>query len=148
MYTSTLANRGTRYKATFLNQVMSSDYTSLEFANEPQVLSTFSISDQAYAAYTQGMRQVALEGTAAKVLRGYPIAVAAKTGTAETDSGGSDNGAFVCYAPFDDPQVAIVVYGEKAGHGSTMGQIARALLDTYFDAEISGDVVTGENAVS
>ena len=148
VYTSTLANRGTRYKATFLNQVMSSDYSSLEYVNEPQILSQFSISDQAYAAYTQGMRDVVLDGTAKRTLGNYPIAVAAKTGTAETDSGGSDNGAFVCYAPYDDPQVAIVVYGEKAGHGSTMGQIAKALLDTYFNAEITGDVITGENAVS
>ena len=91
------------------------------------------------------MREVALTGTARSILKDYPIAVAAKTGTAETDSGGSDNGAFVCYAPYDNPEIAIVVYGEKAGHGRTMGQIAKALLDTYFQDRLSGGQVSGEN---
>ena len=148
VYTATLANRGTRYKATFLNRVVSSDYTKLEYVNEPVVVSKFNISDDAYYAYTQGMRDVALTGTARTILANYPIAVAAKTGTAETDSGGSDNGAFVCYAPFDDPEIAIVVYGEKAGHGRTMGQIAKALLDTYFEDQLVGNQPSGENQIS
>ncbi len=148
VYTSTLANRGVRYKATFLNRVVSPDYTHLELVNEPVVVSRFDISDDAYRAYTQGMRDVVTAGTAKSVLGKYPIAVAAKTGTAETDSGGSDNGAFVCYAPYDNPEIAIVVYGEKAGHGSTMGQIAKALLDTYFQDEIVGDMTPGENEMT
>lgn len=148
VYTSTLANRGVRYKATFLNRVVSSDYTKLEYVNSPVVVSKFDISDDAYRAYTQGMRDVATTGTARTILANYPIEVAAKTGTAETDSGGSDNGAFVCYAPFDDPEIAIVVYGEKAGHGRTMGQIAKALLDTYFEDQIVGDLPAGENQLS
>lgn len=148
VYTSTLANRGTRYKATFLNRVVSSDYTKLEFVNQPEIVSQFHISDDAYYAYTQGMRDVATAGTARSILKNYPIPVAAKTGTAETDSGGSDNGAFICYAPFDDPEIAIVVYGEKAGHGRTMGQIAKALLDTYFQDEIVGDLTPGENEMT
>lgn len=147
VYTSTLATRGVRYKATFLNRVMSSDYTALEYVNEPVVVSKFAISDEAYAAYTQGMREVVTEGSVRSLFNNYPIAVAAKTGTAETDSG-SDNGAFVCYAPYDDPQIAIVVYGEKAGHGRTMAQIAKALLDTYFADEIAGDLNSGENQIS
>ena len=148
VYTSTLANRGTRYKATFLNRVVSSDYTKLEYVNMPEIVSEFKISNDAYYAYTKGMRDVALTGTARSILKNYPIPVAAKTGTAETDSGGSDNGAFVCYAPFDNPEIAIVVYGEKAGHGRTMGQIAKALLDTYFQDEIAGNLVPGENQMT
>jgi len=148
VYTSTLANRGTRYKATFLNRVISPDYKHLEFVNTPEIISKLEISDDAYRAYTQGMRDVVLSGTARSILGNYPIAVAAKTGTAETDSGGSDNGAFICYAPYDDPEIAIVVYGEKAGHGRTMGRIAKALLDTYFEAEIMGNMNAGENQIS
>lgn len=147
VYTSTLANRGTRYKATFLNRVVSSDYTKLEYVNEPVVVSQLEISNDAYYAYTKGMRDVALTGTARTILKNYPIPVAAKTGTAETDNG-SDNGAFICYAPYDDPQIAIVVYGESAGHGRTMGQIAKALLDTYFQDELAGDSIPGENQLN
>jgi len=147
-YTATLANRGVRYKATFLNRVLSSDYHSVMLENEAEILSTLPISDDAYAAYTQGMRMAVTEGTAWKTFGTYPIEVAAKTGTAEHDAGGSDNGAFVCYAPYDDPEIAVVVYGEKAGHGSTMGQIAKAITDAYFHDAINGGSVSGENTVS
>ena len=76
--------------------------------------------------------------------------MAAKTGTAQHGGGRntSDHGAFVCYAPYSDPEIAVVVYGEQAGHGSTMGQIAKAILDVYFDVDEIGDVVTNENQVS
>ena len=147
-YTATLANRGTRYKATFMNRVLSSDYKNVEYQSEPEILSTFQISDEAYAAYTEGMRLVATNGSTYLTFGDYPVKIAAKTGTAQTDPGVSDNGAFVCYAPFDDPEIAVVVYGEKAGWGSTMGQIAKAITDTYFHDEINGNAATGENTVS
>lgn len=150
VYTTTLANRGVRYQATFLNKVISADYSNVVREQVPVILSEMEISDEAYLAYTEGMRLVATDGTANKIFKNYPIAVAAKTGTAETDAGegASDNGAFVCYAPYDDPQIAVVVYGEKAGHGSTMAQIAKAILDAYFADVLYGNTTPGENQVS
>ena len=150
VYASTLANRGIRYKATFLNRVVSSDYRELEYENQPQILSTMQISDDAFHAYTTGMKLVATDGTAAGTFRNYPIPVAAKTGTAQHGLGSqySDHGAFLCYAPADKPEIAVVVYGEKAGHGTTMGQIAKAILDTYFENPEAGDAVTNENGIS
>ena len=55
------------------------------------------------------------------------ITVYAKTGTAEHASGGSDHGAFVCFAHKADssePDVAIAIYGEKIAHGSTLAPVA------------------------
>lgn len=148
VYTSTLANRGTRYQASFLSRVVSSDYRDVLLTYQPQVLGTLSISDEAYNAYTAGMRAAALTGTAKTYFAKYPIAIGAKTGTAQTGLNfGSDNGAFVCYGPFDDPEIAVVVYGEKAGHGSTMAQIGKEVLDVYFAEEIHGDVIVGENQI-
>ncbi len=149
-YTAALANQGTRYKATFLNRVLDSEYLNVLVQNEPVILSQYPVSDEAYEIYSEGMRLVTTEGTVSTYFTGFPISVAGKTGTAETDAGDkySDNGAFVCYAPIEDPEIAIVVYGEKAGHGSTMVQIARGILDTYFADRINGDAFTGENTVS
>lgn len=153
-YATTLANRGTRYKATFLNRVVSADYRELLAQSEKTVLSTMEISDDAYLAYTTGMKLVAKKtsdwtGTAAKTFNDYPIEVAAKTGTAETGiRGTSDNGAFICYAPADNPRIAIAIYGEKAGHGSSLAEIARDMLDIYFEVGEAGDVTTYENQVS
>ena len=151
VYASTLANEGNRYSATFLNRVVSSDYRSLVLENLPKLLSTMEISTDALYAYKTGMQMVAHEagGTAYNYFRNYPINVCAKTGTAEHGGGktASDHGAFLCYAPAEDPQIAIVVYGEKAGHGSTLAGVAKAMLDVYFDVDEIGDVVTGENQI-
>lgn len=151
-YTATLANKGTRYKATLLNRVVSADYRKLLLQNEATVLSHMDISNDAYKTYSEGMRKVAhsINGTAYKVFKNYPIPVAAKTGTAQTGSlKGSDNGAFVCYAPAgDNPEIAIAVYGEKAGHGSDMGTVAKAILDSYFSVGEVGDVDVNENQLS
>jgi penicillin-binding protein 2 len=146
VYTSTLANRGVRYKATFLTRVLSADYSKVVYENEVEQLGSFNISDEAYAAYTQGMRLAAQSGTAAGYFGNYPIAVAAKTGTAEA-GGGSDNAAFVCYAPYDDPQIAVTVYIEKGGHGSTAAAVARNILDAYFYDALHGNGFVGENQI-
>ena len=144
-YLTTLVNQGVRYKATFLDRVVESDYSSVLFQNFTQILSTMEISDEAFEAYTTGMRLVVSEpgGTAYTSMYNYPIAVAGKTGTVETDAG-SDNGAFMCYAPYDDPQIAIVVYGEKAGGGTRLINVAKAIMDVYFGID-SDSLGSGEN---
>jgi len=153
-YTSALANQGNRYKATFMNRVVSADYRQLLEENKPELLSHLDISDETYAEYSEGMYMVTQEndrfwGTAYSTFHNYPVKVAAKTGTAETGiHGTSDNGAFVCYAPLEDPQIAIAVYVEKGGHGSTLASIAKSMLDVYFDVDEVGDVVTFENQLS
>lgn len=150
VYTSTLANRGTRYKATFLSRVLTADYSNVLLENTPEILSQLKISDEAYEAYTEGMRRVCQTGTARKFFSKYPIEVAAKTGTAQHSgaSDASDHGAFVCYAPYSDPEIAVVVYVEKGGHGSTVAEIGKNILDAYFYNEIHGDTTVGENQIS
>jgi penicillin-binding protein 2 len=153
VYASALANRGTRYKATFLNRVVSSDYRNLMAESERQVLSTLDISDDAYLAYSTGMKLVTQKtadwnGTAYTAFKDYPVAVAAKTGTAQDKKGASDNGAFICYAPADNPRIAIAVYGEKAGHGNTLAVVARDILDIYFEVGEVSDVTSLENKLS
>ena len=150
-YVTTLVNQGTRYKATFLNRVVSADYSELVYENSTEVLSQMAISDQAYNAYTTGMQLAASEsgGTAYSTFRNYPVKVAAKTGTAQTGvNNHSDNGAFVCYAPADDPQIAVVVYGERAGHGRSLGDVAKEVLDAYFGYGQYGDISAPENGIS
>ncbi len=150
-YAATLANRGKRYKATFLNRVVSSDYKTLLEESMPKIVSTLDISDDAFKAYTEGMYLASSTewGTAAKTFYRYPIKVAAKTGTAEIGIvGASDNASFVCYAPLDDPEIAVSVYVEKGGHGSTLGAVAKAIFDIYFEVGEIGDVNSFENQLS
>ena len=148
VYLTTLLNKGVRYRATFLGRVKSSDYQELIYDNQPEIVSTMYISDESYEAFTYGMRLCVTTppwGTANPTLGDYLIPVAAKTGTAETGKGGADNGAYLCFAPYDDPEIAILAYGEEVGGGGLLGPIVRAVLDTYFNIDISNDTVTNEN---
>ena len=109
VYTSTLANQGVRMKATFLSRVVSSDYSSLVYENQPKVVSKLEISDEIYKTYVEGMKRVikGSQGTARNTMAGLDVEVAAKTGTAQTGMLGSDHGAFICFAPADDPEIAL-----------------------------------------
>lgn len=151
-YVCALANQGTRYQATFLKRVISADYQELIEEKEPTVMSTLAISDEAYAAYSEGMRMAVTEwnGTSNAVFSGYTVngqqlKVCAKTGTAEHGSGGSDNGSYVLYAPMDDPQIAIMIYVEKGAQGGALGNIAKLILDAYFSEDNYVDTVPYEN---
>ncbi len=148
-YTAALANGGTRYGATYLRRVVSSDYSEILLENEPDVLSVCDMSDEAYACVTEGMRMAVTSssGTASSYLSDYPVAVAAKTGTAQHGGLGSDNASFVCYAPYDDPEIAIVVYVERGGQGGYLANAARAVMDAYFGAADGVETVITENTV-
>lgn len=78
--------------------------------------------------YTQG-------GTAYGVFANAPYQVAAKTGTAQIFSNGKavDNSVFICYAPYNHPEVALAVMVPGGGYGAeTSGTVARQMLDAYF----------------
>ena len=146
-YTMGLANQGLRYKATFLDRVISSDYRTLVYENKVQVLSSMEISNGAYRTYLEGMKRVchASGGTANGVFQNYPITVAGKTGTAEGIVGTSTSNLFICFAPANDPHIAIAVYGEQTG-GAKMAEVAKAILDIYFGLS-TGDVDSNENQI-
>ena len=151
VYVSTLANQGVRYRATFLNRVVSNDYSTLEVQNNAEIVSTFEISDETFKTYMEGMYKVAnvSGGTGYSNLKDCVVEVAAKTGTAEHGLGQkySDHGALVCFAPADDPEIAIAIYGEKAAHGSTLGMAAAQIINAYFSGEES-TVISAENQLS
>ena len=150
VYVATVANKGVRMKATFLNRVVASDYRTLIMENEPTVVSTMKMSDATYNTLVQGMKQVITGelGTARNTMNNLSVQVAAKTGTAETGRLGSDDGSFVCFAPADNPEIAIAVFGEKAAHGSTLGRVAREIIEYYFYQAKASSVSTYENQIS
>jgi len=143
-YAATLANKGTRYKATFLKRVVSSDFGSLIMENQAQILGYMNISQATYETYLDGMLRVTSVsgGTAYSVFRNYPVEVAGKTGTAQIGANMPANGSFVCFAPARDPQIAMSVYGEKSASGAQMSKVAKAVLDKFFEIGSlgSGDV--------
>lgn len=146
-YAATLANKGTRYKATFLKRVVSSDFSSMILENKTEILSHLNISQETYETYLDGMLRVTSVsgGTAYSVFRNYPVEVAGKTGTAQIGNNMPDNGSFVCFAPARDPQIAMSVYGEKSASGAQMSKVAKAVLDKFFEVGTLGNGDVFEN---
>ncbi len=133
VYTSTLANNGTRYKATIIDKVMDYALTQTLSETQPTVLDESGISQEFYDVVKQGMLKVTTEGTAA-ALSNYPIDIGGKTGTATIYENGQeyDNAVFIAFAPFDEPEIAVAIVGEKCGHGNALAPVAQAVFDAYF----------------
>jgi penicillin-binding protein 2 len=132
-YTATLANNGTRYRATLLKEVKSRDNTQIIQTFESEILSVTDIDPYNFELIRRGMVNVARSGTARSTFgANYPVKVAAKTGTVQFDSNFETNAVFIAYAPADNPEIAIAVVIEKGGSGSEVASIAKGLFDYYF----------------
>lgn len=145
-YCAAVANGGTRRTASILKTVRTYDYGTTVYTRDKEVLSTVNSPDYNWKAVQQGMYLVANHpnGTAYATFHDYKVKVAAKTGTAQKGSGISNNGVFMCYAPFDDPQVAIAVVVEHSGAGASLGPIAKDILDAYFSGQTTQDTTESE----
>ncbi len=63
--------------------------------------------------------------------------VCGKTGTAQNPHG-KDNSVFICFAPKDNPKIAVAAYVENAGFGATWAlPVASLMLEMYLNGEIS-----------
>ena len=151
-YISAVVNGGTLYQPTLVRNIKSYDFSSVVKNETPNVKEKIEISDETRRLVMQGMSEVTDEGgTAGSVFADYPIKVGGKTGTAETYENGEafDNGLFIAFAPFDDPQIVICVVGEGAGHGAYVAPVVRDMLDEFFTADDveNVDAVPKENTL-
>jgi penicillin-binding protein 2 len=131
-YTAAIANGGTLNKAHLLKEVLSFDYSYEYFVSQTTAINRLNMKQETVNALQEGMRAATRQGgTAHSVFRNYPVAVAGKTGSVQMGDR-PNNGVFICYAPYDDPQIALALVVEKGGAGSTVAPIARDILDIWF----------------
>jgi len=101
------------------------------------------VSRQSLRIVQEGMRLVCTEGTAASTFRDFGIAVAGKTGTAETYEH-SDNLTFIGYAPYEKPEIAVAVVIEYGGSGDAAKEVAKAMFEAYFFGETAPETGAGD----
>ena len=146
-YVSTIANRGTRYKAHFVKSIMASDYTETIIDNgEGTVLSKANFKDSNWDLVWEGMRLVG--GSGSPDFTAVPCKVAAKTGTTTVEKRvngikyETNNGLIIAFAPLEKPEICCSVIVEGAGSGSSTAPIASAVLKEYFSkAEITDEII-------
>ena len=156
-YCAAIANGGTRHSAAILKSVRSFDYSRQLYESETEVLSTVDSADYNFAAVQYGMYLMANDpnSSSADVYRafygysynGRSITVAAKSGTSQLGEDRTNNGIFMCYAPYDDPEVAVAIVVERAGAGSALVNIAKDVLDAYFSLDNKDVTADSENTL-
>lgn len=144
-YISMLANGGEPIDVTIVksindvngNQVSKEDIT--KFVNAKLGLTkekkeNLNIKKKNIDAILKGMKGVTSEegGTAYSTFANFNIELGGKTGSAQTDVQGKINGWFVGFAPYEEPEIAVVVLVENAGSGSYTAEVARDILQEYF----------------
>ena len=145
-YVATLVNGGNRYETHLLREVKSSDYSQVVYQYQPQLAATIDIDPEDLAAVKQGMYNLAQTASMAQYFSKLPVTVGCKTGTAEVE--GSDaNATFVCFAPYDDPQVALCLVAEKGSAGGNLASLAASMLEQYFSAQDNLGETTQENTL-
>ena len=149
-YIATIADGGKRYSCSLLKSVRSFDYSESVYEREPDVLSEIDTAEENWDAVRLGMWQGANtpEGTGYSVFGNYAYCeVATKTGTAQMGENKTNNAIFVCYAPYDDPEIAVCVVVEKGSAGSAIAEIAKDVLDYYFSFKESTSFTESENTM-
>lgn len=146
-YIATLVNGGTHYAAHLLKSVKSADYSELVYEYQPQVLDEIDISPANLEALKSGMYLVTQTASVARYFNALPVKAGAKTGTAQVSNNTSTNATFVCFAPYDDPQVALCLVVEKGSSGASLAALAAEILQYYFSTEETLSAVSGENTL-
>ncbi len=145
-YVATIASNGVRYKPHIVKSVKDYHFLETITENSPTVVSTVPMSESTINSIRIGMRRVVVEGSVSSAFKGLNVEIAGKTGTAQVP-GGSANGIFVAYAPYDKPKIAIAVVAEHCGEGGYLGVIARDIFEKYFTTKELNDIIIPENVL-
>ena len=148
-YTSMLANGGNVVNPTIIKQIKNVDGTEVpkeeyeKYFNEKlgiteDVDDGIKIDPQNLKVVLEGMKSVTSDrgGTAHTYFKNFNIEVGGKTGSAqagkEDDPNSKVHAWFIGFAPFDDPEIAVVIVVENGGHGAYTAEAARDVMAQYF----------------
>ncbi len=145
-YIATLVRGGDRYAVHLLQSVRSNDGSQLLYEYQPEVLSTVELSDATLAAVKKGMGDLVTTGSVARYFQNCVVSAGAKTGSAQIGETVA-NGVFVCFAPFEEPEIAVAVVIEKGGSGAALAATAVDILNAYFDQSDIGAALLPEGAL-
>lgn len=149
-YISMVANGGNKIDVSIIKNIQNPDGTEVskeeinKFVKEKLGISNdeedenINLNSEYINAVKEGMRSVTSgeAGTAYVRFKDFNISVGGKTGSAEAgrDANGGDivNAWFAAFAPYDNPEIAVVVMVENGGHGNYTAEAVRNIMAEYF----------------
>jgi penicillin-binding protein 2 len=148
---SIVANKGYYYIPHFVKKIDDESAADTSLLNKYRVKHEVltHIPDTSYQTVIDGMHDVTLAGTAWRIPKIPGVDICAKTGTAENygiikgrREKLKDHSLFVCFAPKENPQIAVAVIIENGGYGATWaGPIAFLMLEKYLKDTLRADRV-------
>ena len=149
-YISMVANGGNKIDVSLIKTIQNADGTEVtkeeidKFVSEKlggskdEEDENITLNSEYINAVKEGMKSVTSgeAGTAYARFKNFNIAVGGKTGSAEAgkDSNGKDivNAWFAAFAPYNDPEIAVVIMVENGGHGNYTAEAVRNIMAEYF----------------
>ncbi|MHB8907898.1 MAG: penicillin-binding protein 2 [Syntrophales bacterium] len=145
---ASLGNGGTLYRPRLVKQLESSDGHVVKVYG-PEKLGALPFQPKTIQTINQALWGVVNErGGTGQALKRKEADVCGKTGTAQVvglpqdakarkakriTADYRDHALFVCFAPYGNPEIAVAVIMEHAGHGgSAAAPVARKIIDAYF----------------
>lgn len=140
-YVTTIANSGTCYDLTLLQKVTDSNgNTVTNFDPEDRVVNRVDVAQTTWDAIHAGMREVVLSKAYYDDLG---VNVAGKTGTAQEDKSRSNHALFVCYAPYENPEIAIAVRIANGYSSNYAAEAAKDILTYYYGLKDEEELLNG-----
>ena len=127
-YITTVANSGTCWNLTLIDKIYDTDGLLIE-DNEATIRNVINMDSSYWDVIHEGMRGVVQNMT---YFVDFPIETAGKTGTAQESSDKPNHALFLCYAPYDEPEIAVATRVANGYTSSYAAQITESVLEYYF----------------
>lgn len=135
VYTSTIANGGTRYSAHLLDSVRKFYTGEVIYSRSTEVADRVSISSDVYAVISDAMGRVITENTVVeRSFASVPVQIGGKTGTSQV-TGKQDYAVFTAFAPLDSPEIVASCVIEQGRHGYNAAVPVGKVFEAYFNSE-------------
>ena len=143
-YIATLVSGGKHCQAHLLKAAKTYDNSEIIAVGNTEPVNEIVISDENLNAVKLGMKGL-VEGTLSPYFRNCVVSAGAKTGTSQVRADTKNHGVFVCFAPYDDPEIAVAIAIERADAGAALASTAVNILNAYFTPPEDTVAITGEN---
>ena len=145
-YIATLVSGGEFCQPHLLKAVKTYDNAEVVTVGETEPERVVPISESTLEAVKEGMLGYTQPGGSVyNAFRNCVVTAGAKTGTSQLGGDQTENGLFVCFAPYDDPEIVVAIVIEHATWGANAASTGVEILNAYFTADEDSNAVTGEN---
>ncbi|MCQ2539746.1 MAG: penicillin-binding protein [Acetatifactor sp.] len=137
-YAATIANNGTCYDLTLLEKITDSEGNVLK-VYDPEIRNVVELPNEYWDAIHTGMRAVVQNK---KYFSDLAVNVAGKTGTAEQTKSRPNHALFVCYAPYEQPEISVatrIPFGYSSDYAA---QATRDIIKYYYG--LAEDLIDGK----